>query len=142
LKLHRLDAGSDEYVREFRQIQRINRMVNGRVHQQTDNDLYGLADYWVRAGMGNNARGDCEDIAIEKRFQLLKAGFAPERLSFAVVYQAEIGLHTVLVARTDHGDLVLDSRNDALRQWDSTPYRWLSVQDFNAPAIWHTVASL
>lgn len=139
----RLDSeNSSEADGEFQQLNQINRMVNHRVVQETDERIYGLADLWTRSGIGRGAKGDCEDIAIEKRLQLLKAGFAPKRLSFAVVYQAKIGLHTVLLARTDVGDVVLDSRTDRLRAWHETPYRWLSIQDFSTPATWHKPAVL
>lgn len=129
-------------ARTIQQLDQINRLVNHRVIQQTDQRIYGLPDLWTRSGIGRGATGDCEDIAIEKRYQLLKAGFEPGRLSFAVVYQSDVGLHTVLVARTERGDLVLDSRTDRLRVWNEVPYRWLSVQDFATPGLWHKATPL
>lgn len=119
----------------------VNRVVNRRVLQVNDIDLFGEAEHWQRAGTGPNAAGDCEDIAIEKRFELIAAGFPKDSLFFAVAYIPSIGLHTVLVARTSKGDLVLDNRTNAIRRWNATPYTWLGIQSVANPMVWHHIVS-
>lgn len=117
-------------------IDRVNRRVNGRVVQRTDAEIYGRNEVWVRSGIQRGAQGDCEDLAIEKRHELLDAGFDPKRLSFAVVYRGDIGLHTVLLVRTAEGDEVLDSRTPYVERWDQVPYVWVGVQSQTRPMEW------
>lgn len=121
-------------------LSRINRYVNTHVWQRSDLDVYRQPEHWTRSGVGKGAAGDCEDIAIEKRLQLIAAGFPADRLSFAVVYSRESGLHTILVARTDAGDVVLDSRSGRVLPWSKIRYRWLAVQSQGDPMTWRAVA--
>lgn len=106
----------------------VNKLVNGRVRQRPDIQIYATAEHWARSGVGNGAQGDCEDLAIEKRYQLIAQGFDGKRLSFAVVYSRQTKLHTVLIARTAEGDMVLDSDTPWIRRVDQTDYSWISVQ--------------
>jgi predicted transglutaminase-like cysteine proteinase len=121
-------------------LSRVNTHVNGHVHQQSDLATYGVAELWRPSGDGPHAVGDCEDLAIEKRIELLAAHFPPQRLFFAVVYARDIGLHTVLVARLDSGDVVLDSRSPFIEPWSRTPYSWLAIETPGAPQVWHQSA--
>lgn len=118
-------------------LKQVNHHVNGRVRQRTDAEIYGVGELWRRSGDGKNAVGDCEDLAIEKRAELIAAGFPPDRLAFAVVYSRDAGLHTVLVARTDVEDVVLDGRSPYVTNWSKTPYSWISVQSMNDPMLWY-----
>jgi predicted transglutaminase-like cysteine proteinase len=122
---------------QLRLLKRINAYVNRHVRQRSDLDVYGLVEYWNRSGTGRAAEGDCEDIAIEKRAALVERGFPAAQLRFAVVYSTASGLHTVLIAATEDGDFVLDSRSAKFRRWNATPYRWLAAQD--ADRIWRSV---
>lgn len=119
----------------------VNHLVNRRVLQVNDIDLFGEPEHWQRAGTGPNAAGDCEDIAIEKRFELIAAGFPKDNLFFALAYIPTIGLHTVLVARTGKGDVVLDNRTGAIRRWNATPYTWLGMQSVSNPMVWHRIVA-
>ncbi|WP_420143860.1 transglutaminase-like cysteine peptidase [Sphingobium sp.] len=118
-------------------IKTINGFVNRRVAQRTDWENYSRGELWRRSGVGKGAQGDCEDIAIEKRHQLIAQKFPADRLAFAVVYQPQVGLHTILVARLPDGDYVLDSLSPYVDRWDKTHYSWLSLQDFQIPGQWH-----
>jgi predicted transglutaminase-like cysteine proteinase len=118
-------------------LKQVNHHVNSRVRQRTDAEIYGVGELWRRSGDGNGAVGDCEDLAIEKRAELIDGGFPPDRLAFAVVYSRASGLHTVLVARTDVEDVVLDGRSPYVVGWTKTPYSWLSVQSMNDPMLWY-----
>ncbi|PVX30471.1 transglutaminase-like cysteine peptidase [Sphingomonas pokkalii] len=120
---------------------RVNRLVNGHVRQRTDLAQFGQGELWRRSGIGRDAVGDCEDIAIEKRLQLIAAGYPAERLFFAVVYRRDLGLHVVLVARTDAGDMVLDSRSPYVRPWSEAAYDWISAQAPGEAGRWKMVAA-
>jgi len=117
----------------------INASVNRRVIQQTDQSLYGQAELWRPAGQQPGARGDCEDIALEKRLELLAAGFPADRLFMAIARHPTAGLHAVLVARLDSGDVVLDNRAPGLAPWANTAYDWLIAQSPQDPARWYAI---
>jgi predicted transglutaminase-like cysteine proteinase len=68
--------------------------------------------------------GDCEDIAIRKRRDLIDAGFAAEKLSVLVVPG-----HAMLLARTDAGDYVLDNNHDRLTRWTGKGREYLPLGD-------------
>ena len=120
-------------------LKRVNARVNANVSQQSDERIYGRAELWRPSGDDRRAAGDCEDIAIQKRLELIDAKFPADRLFFAVVYRSGVGLHTVLVARLDDGDVVLDSRVNYIQKWSSTGYSWVSVQSPTAPSVWRAL---
>ena len=130
------DAGNDWR----RLLERVNGRVNARVHQQSDLASFGVPELWRPSGVGPGAVGDCEDLALEKRVELLAARFPPERLFLAVVWRRDAGLHTVLVARLDGGDVVLDSRVDYIEPWDRAGYNWVIVEAPGRPQEWRAVA--
>ncbi|WP_343525569.1 transglutaminase-like cysteine peptidase [Sphingomonas sp.] len=118
-------------------LKKVNRHVNGRVRQRSDAEIYGVGELWRRSGVGDGAVGDCEDVAIEKRAELVAAGFPSDRLAFAVVYSRASGLHTVLIARTEKEDVVLDGRSPYVTGWSQVDYSWISVQSMNDPMLWY-----
>jgi predicted transglutaminase-like cysteine proteinase len=130
----RLAANADGAAAQM--VKSVNRRVNGAVVQRRDAQIYGQGELWRRSGIGPGATGDCEDIAIEKRLQLLAEGFPADKLAFAVVYRRGVGLHTVLLARTAAGDMVLDSLTPAVTSWDKARYSWISVQSMAEPSRW------
>lgn len=129
-------AGETEITDDLRLLDEVNRTVNRHVRQESDMRAYGRAEVWAPSGRGRRAVGDCEDIALEKRLELIKAGFPPDNLFLAVGYARRIGLHVVLVARTGSGDLVLDSRAAGIRMWRDVPYSWIGAQSGQDPARW------
>ena len=122
----------------------VNRRVNGRVVQLSDLITHGQDEYWglPRAWSFQREAGDCEDIAIEKRMQLLAEGFPADRLRYSVVYRRNFGLHLVLLAHFDDGDYVLDSATRRFDRWSDTPYVWLRVQDAANPLKWYNPATV
>ena len=130
------DPGSDWR----RLLARVNGRVNARVHQQSDLASFGVPELWRPSGVGPGAVGDCEDLALEKRVELLTARFPPERLFLAVVWRRDAGLHTVLVARLEGGDVVLDSRVDYIEPWDRAGYNWVIVETPGRPQEWREAA--
>lgn len=133
------DTGPLDEAALSRLFHTINAHVNRHVVQQTDQQIYGRPEVWRPAGDQPGATGDCEDIALEKRLELLAAHVPAERLFMAVVYSHTAGLHAVLVARLADGDVVLDSRVNAILPWASSGYDWLSVESPQDPDRWFTV---
>lgn len=126
-------------ISALRTLRDINRSVNQRVIQRTDLQMYGRGEVWRRSGTGKGAQGDCEDLAIEKRLELISRGFPADRLFFAVVYRGDVGLHTVLISRLGDGDYVLDSLTPHIVPWTRAPYSWISAQAPGRPAQWYSV---
>jgi predicted transglutaminase-like cysteine proteinase len=124
---------------ELALLRHVDHYVNDHVLQRTDLKVYGRDEFWTRSGVGRGARGDCEDIAIEKRYELIAAGFPADRLFFGIVYATRVGLHTVLVAHLDSGDMVLDSRSYSVLPWNQTPYSWIGVQSTVDEKMWRQV---
>ena len=123
-------------------LERINRQVNDLITPAEDIQVYGVNEMWVNplsAPARNTharARGDCEDYALAKRDLLIAEGWPAEALFIAVGYHAEYGLHAVLIAHTDKGDLVLDSRTPWIEAWGDTPYVWVKRQLASNSATW------
>lgn len=135
------DAAERPQEQDLLLLRRVNHFVNGRVRQRHDREVYGVGELWRRSGVGTGAVGDCEDIAIEKRLELIAAGFPADRLAFAIVYRRDIGLHTVLVARTERADMVLDSLTPYLLKWTDAGYSWISFQSMQDAGRWFAPAT-
>lgn len=121
-------------------LRRVNRRVNRHVRQISDAARFARQDVWQASGIGRGAAGDCEDIALEKRKLLVEAGIPADRLFLAVAYGGGgVGLHLVLIARTDKGDVVLDSRSSGITPWSNAPYTWIAMQSADRPELWFSV---
>jgi predicted transglutaminase-like cysteine proteinase len=119
---------------------RVNRQVNRHVRQVSDAARFARNDVWQASSIARGAAGDCEDLALEKRKLLIEAGVPAGRLFLAVAYgRAGVGLHLVLIARTDDGDVVLDSRSAAITPWSNAPYTWIAMQSADQPRLWFSV---
>jgi predicted transglutaminase-like cysteine proteinase len=123
----------------LRQIRQLNKEVNHSAIQRTDRFQMGIDEYWRRPIDYRHPVGDCEDLAIEKRMRLIERGFPPDRLFYAVTFRMAIGLHTILVARLDEGDYVLDSMTPHVVRWNETGYIWLRQQSTRDPLLWMRV---
>lgn len=119
-----------------RLIAQINTHVNRHVKQVDDMRSYGRADLWRPAGTQPGATGDCEDLALEKRRELIASGFPAARLFMAIAFRQDVGLHAVLVVRLEDGDRVLDSHDSFVRPVARTGYAWLSLQQPGMPDRW------
>jgi predicted transglutaminase-like cysteine proteinase len=122
-------------------IRLVNAQVNRQIVPTPDIASHGVYEEWDRPGRIGRPPGDCEDYAIEKRVRLLEAGFAADRMFFAVAYRSNFGLHTVLIARMPDGDFVLDSAVGTVERWSKARYTWLRVQSPTDPMRWTTVAA-
>ncbi len=115
---------------------RVNRAINLRVREISDERQYKTAEHWA---LPTQRGGDCEDFALLKKLELQRAGIAPDRLLIATVLDRKRRAHAVLVLRTDEGDFVLDNLTSRIKPWDKTGYSFLRMQDPTAPSGWTAV---
>lgn len=106
-------------------LRRVNSGVNLSIRMDTDEEIYGVTDFWAYPREG---RGDCEDVALEKRRLLLQSGL-PASAVLLVVVLDKVGGHVVLVVRTTTGDLVLDNVTENIKRLSDTGYVYVAHQD-------------
>lgn len=127
------EDGVTELTEErWAQLVDINNAMNAAIVPITDQDYYNVAEFWTYP----SGYGDCEDIALAKRRELVDAGWDPSTLLMAVVRESNGAGHAVLMARTDRGDLVLDNKDGAVKLWADTPYQFLKRQSQAHAAQW------
>jgi predicted transglutaminase-like cysteine proteinase len=114
----------------------VNSFVNRHIAQRSDLQTTGKIDEWDLP----RSQGDCEDLAILKKSELLKRGWPASALLLTVALSGGEG-HTVLTVRTSDGDLVLDNRTSAIRDWSRTPYRYFARQSQSNGKVWERIGS-
>lgn len=117
------------------QLNRVNREVNAEITPVSDRRENDFGDTWKIA----ISKGDCEDIALAKRKRLISLGWSPRALRIAVTRTPSGEGHAVLVVKTTRGDLVLDNRDNAIRDWKKTDLTWLKIQSEGNPRIWMSI---
>jgi predicted transglutaminase-like cysteine proteinase len=118
------------------ELSEVNRAVNGSVREVEDSVQYGRAEHWALPRKG---AGDCEDFALLKRHLLFQRGWPSSAL---LITTARIGSgagHAVLTVVTNKGDLVLDNRTSAIRNWAETGYVFFARQNPSNPRKWVAV---
>ena len=113
-------------------IQRINKRVNSEISYVTDQEHWKQEDQYDLPADG---RGDCEDIALQKRHLLIKAGFPARALLLTVVLWRDSG-HAILTVVTDRGDLILDNYTDRIKTFEDHAFTLVQRQDPNWLARW------
>ncbi|MDV7144275.1 transglutaminase-like cysteine peptidase [Tropicimonas sp. TH_r6] len=126
---NRMPASNDA----LRYAKKVSRLVNRGTPSISDDRQYKVEDHWT---LPSRRGGDCEDLALLKKQQMISHGIAPERLLLTTVLDTRGGPHAVLVFRTDLGDYVIDNLTDAVRPWDRTGYTFLRMQDPSTPSRW------
>jgi predicted transglutaminase-like cysteine proteinase len=117
-------------------VQQVNAHANKTVRPISDQSQYATAERW---SLPTKRGGDCEDYALLKKQQLIKAGFAPEQLLVATVLDRNRQSHAVLVLRTGKQDLVLDNMTSRIKSWKDTGYTFMRLQDPRNPSQWVAV---
>jgi len=117
------------------ELQAVNSSVNARIKERSDASA-GSADDWRVP----TKEGDCEDFAILKKSELMKRGWPASALLLTVVTLGGQG-HTVLTVRTDKGDLILDNRSGAVRNWSQTSYHYFARQSQSQNGKWTQIDS-
>jgi predicted transglutaminase-like cysteine proteinase len=117
-------------------LREVNKTVNAAIAPQPNTE--GLAgEKWII----NPARGDCNDYAVSKRFELLKRGWPARALLLSEVKTSWGEGHLILVVRTSVGDLVLDNLTSQIRLWTRAPYYWVRMQTPRNPNYWASLGS-
>ncbi len=114
------------------ELDEVNRKVNEAVIPATDNQVYGVEEFWTFPG----AMGDCEDYVVLKRKMLMERGWPAGAVLITVVLDEKGEGHAVLTARTAQGDFILDNKDPEVKLWTSTPYRYVMRQSYINPKIW------
>lgn len=111
----------------------VNKAANQRIRPITDMEQYATAEKW---SLPTKRGGDCEDYALFKKLELIKAGVSADKLLIAAVLDKKNNVHAVLVLRTAMGDYVLDNLTSRVLPWNKTGYAFLRMQDPNQPSRW------
>ena len=118
------------------ELSRVNSIVNHRIAERSDLSTSGKADNWTLP----SSQGDCEDFAILKKSELMKRGWPASALLLTVARVGAEG-HTVLTVRTSEGDLVLDNRTSAVRDWSRTSYDYFARQSQSNGKTWERIGA-
>lgn len=110
----------------------INARVNATIAPRTDLEMWGREEIWSYPVK----YGDCEDYVLQKRHELIQAGFHTSNLLITVVLQPNGDGHAVLTVRTDRGDFVLDNLVSKVLDWRDTRYRYLKRQSTANAGKW------
>lgn len=121
-----------------RELEEVNRRINAELRPVTDQDQYGVPEYWEEA----ERDADCDGYALRKRRELRILGWPKESLDIAVC-QVETGeWHAVLIAHTDKGDFVLDNRQKRVLLWNAIPgYKFDRISVGGSFKEWRKVAA-
>ncbi len=102
----------------------VNASVNLSVKAATDDEIFGSAEYWAYPDLA----GDCEDLVLLKRRELIGRGWPTGTLLITVVRQTNGEGHAVLTVLTDRGDLILDNLQPRVLVWNETDYAYVKRQ--------------
>ncbi len=119
--------------KEMQIIKRVNRRVNSTTRSVTDQSQYRTSERWA---LPTSRGGDCEDFALLKKRDLIRAGVDPGKLFIATVLDTQRNSHAVLVYRSAGGDLVLDNLTNKIKPWATTRYLFLRMQNPQKPSGW------
>jgi len=90
--------------------------------EMSDRELFGFEEFWTYPIEG---LGDCEDIAIFKREELVKRGLPRGAMTIAIVHhRKEMHAHAVLLVETTVGTLLLNSVSNEVLLWHKAPYNF------------------
>jgi len=119
--------------KRWKQLVRINRDVNDEIEPMSDLEHWGTLEKW---SFPADAKGDCEDYAIEKRKRLIDAGWPRQALLLTVVRDKKGDGHAVLTVKTDRGDFILDNQESRIKGWTETGYKFVKRQSEKHPNTW------
>ena len=108
----------------WQQLLSVNTYFNTTIVPETDEQRYHVAEFWTYP----HGYGDCEDIALAKRKQLIADGGPASTLLMTIAKESNGEGHAVLMVRTDRGDLILDNQDSTIRDWRDSPYHLLKRQ--------------
>jgi predicted transglutaminase-like cysteine proteinase len=119
----------------WNQLVAVNAEVNLAIKPATDEEIYGRPEVWAYP----TTRGDCEDLVLLKRRDLIEKGWPVSALLITVVRQKNGEGHAVLTVETDRGDLVLDSLQPRVLVWNDTDYQYVKRQSETNSGQWMAI---
>lgn len=122
--------------RSWREVLRINTLVNETIRPLTDLEHHGVMEKWSYPSDGY---GDCEDYVLLKRRMLMDQGWPRAALLVTVVRDQKGDGHAVLTVSTNKGDFILDNQTPEVRLWSETPYRYVKRQSQIDPNVWVSI---
>jgi predicted transglutaminase-like cysteine proteinase len=120
-------------AKAWKDLVRINDLVNDKIKPVTDLEQWGVADRW---NYPDDGYGDCEDYVLLKRRMLIQAGWPRQALLITVVRDKQGDGHAVLTVKTDKGEFILDNQNEQVLLWSETGYRFVKRQSQTDPNAW------
>ena len=102
----------------------VNASVNLTIKAATDDEIFGSSEYWAYPDVA----GDCEDLVLLKRRELIEKGWPAGTLLITVARQSNGEGHAVLTVLTDRGDLILDNLQPRVLVWNETEYSYVKRQ--------------
>lgn len=118
------------------ELELVNQAVNAEITPTDDREQYGVEEYWT---LPRSGKGDCEEYVLLKQQRLLSRNWPMSALLITIVRdESDLG-HAVLMVRTKSGDIILDNRDDTLRFWSETPYRFVKRQSYLNPRAWFSM---
>jgi predicted transglutaminase-like cysteine proteinase len=119
----------------WNQLVAVNAEVNLAIKPATDEEIYGRPEFWAYP----TSEGDCEDLVLLKRRDLIEKGWPVGSLLITVVKQRNGEGHAVLTVETDRGDLVLDSLQPRVLVWNETDYQFVKRQSETNSGQWMAI---
>lgn len=119
----------------WNQLVQVNAAVNTSIKAETDEDLYGRPEVWTYP----TTAGDCEDLVLLKRRDLIDLGWPEGTLLITVVRQRNGEGHAVLTVLTDRGDMILDNLQPRVRVWTDTDYQYVKRQSETNAGQWMAI---
>jgi predicted transglutaminase-like cysteine proteinase len=115
-------------------LRKINNDINKSVKYLTDDENYKTPEYWVIA----ERIGDCEDYALRKLEECIKAGIDAKNCCLATCWvENDGGYHAVLVVKDNEHLYVLDNRfNYVYEMTDDNGYKWDMIQKEGGSKEW------
>ena len=100
----------------------VNIAVNYEIRFALDKIQYDKEEFWTYPISG---MGDCEDVALEKRFRLTKLGIPIGALRIAIVHSKKIlTSHALLLVETTQGTYAMDRFTNQILLWYQLPYNF------------------
>lgn len=117
---------------QFEIVKSINSKVNRKISPVEDKALYNVNEYWALPERG---KGDCEDYALQKKYELINAGISPDRLFISIVLDGKKA-HAILIFRGGDGDYVLDNMTSRILPWNEMKYVPIMMQNPSDLKAW------
>ena len=138
-----IEGRFDATPERLAELDAVNRHVNAVIEPVTDQELYGVPEWWAVPSLraDGSGKGDCEDYALLKRQMLIKRGWPVSSVLMTVVRDEKGEGHAVLTARTAQGDFVLDNKATDVKLWSKTSYKFVMRQSYLNVKVWMSLDS-